>query len=1124
MGSGMLALSLGTATQQKERRWHGRRGPASGARPRPFWPWAAVAGLLILAAATAEGAVRGQEDRDTAPPAQRDAGMGAFRPSVSDVLFEHLGESNGLANPVATSFAEDGDGFLWVGSQSGLQRWDGYRFWSYKQVLGSQDSLPDNLVQSLYVDWQGRLWVGTSSGGLAMYDRHNDRFLRYRLSPNDLNRVNVFAIAGDGGRGLWVGSDTGLDHLDTDSGKFMHVELAAGKDGRRPQHASALLRGADGTLWAGTEQGLQRSVHPDLGDASKSVFQTVPLPGQEAQSQVLVLYRDRNGRIWAGTPHGVFVIEPPENLVGEASPGSTAANATGLARAVRGRGPGSGMLGTEHYLSIAQAADGEIWLGTHDEGVLAVTPDAGSGAWEVRRISHDIGVPTSLSDDMVNALYLGRSGTLWAGTRRGVSYLDTTAKSVFTLLGGVGQNNAGQGHGGQKDAVPGHAIRDTNVYAVLGRRDGSVWLALSHRGIDILDAGGQRVTQIASGARDSRTALPPGPVNGLIEAADGSVLISSPRGLYRAAPSRANGGPGSPRLQQVPIGPEAGKDLTRVLPDGGKLWLGGSDGLWFYNPAGKGPATRPEMQRPLTDQRVTVLMRGAGPALWIGTQNGLNRLDLTTHAVETVLPDPADPGALGAGYISSLLTDREGRLWVGTFSGGIDVMEGRDSQGRARFHRIIDGLPNENIDQLLEAGDGKIWASTDGGLAVIDPKSFEMRVLRHADGAVLPAYWNGSGAVTAGGDLIFGGIGGVTVVRPGLVKPWDYQPPVVVTNAEIGDVEIPPSRFNSGMSEPPIWIPPDHDNLTLGFSALDYTAPERNLYAYKLDGFDKDWIPVDATRRLARYTNLPPRDYVLELRGSNRDGVWAPVRRVTIRVLPAWFQTWWFKIIAVAAGGLLLWALFLLGTAYLRRQQRELERQVTLRTAELEQMTVELKESQQKLEHMAYTDALTGLPNRRMFAEHFKRLMALKRRQEGSFSVLLMDFDSFKQINDTQGHDAGDFVLVEMARRMSALVRESDCLARLGGDEFGLILGQSHDFEGTENVCRKVIESFVEPVVFEGMELRTAPSIGIAIYPFDGETQDALYKAADLALYQAKRNGGNGCCWSDQVSPVAEAH
>jgi diguanylate cyclase (GGDEF)-like protein len=1102
---GLQILPFVTLAKQRERATAGRvrPGPARLARHR----LQRVATALILFA-TAAGLGWGQtrSQVQAAPPT-------VFDGKASDIIFEHLSENNGLANPVVTCFAEDGDGFLWVGSQSGLQRWDGYRFWTYKQVLGSKDSLPDNLVQTLHTDSQGRLWVGTSSGGLAMYDRLHDRFVRYRLSPSDLNRVIIFSIVDDGARGLWIGSDTGLDHLDTDSGKFTHVELAA-KDGRIPRHASAVLREADGTLWVGTELGLQRSVNSSVSDPAKSVFQEVPLPvAKGATSEVTVLLRDSEGRIWIGTAHGAYVIERPNGPLAEPAHETgrsrTAESSAWLAKAVTGRGPGSEMLATQHYLSIAQASDGEVWLGTQDEGVFAVDADgpeaAAGGAWQVRHIHHDGSAPTSLSDDTVWALYLGRPGIMWAGTNRGASYLDTTQKGTFTILGGSG---------------PSARIRDTNVYSVLARRDGSVWLALSRGGIDILDASGRKAAELRTGKENAQTTLPPGSTNGLVEAGDGSVFIPTPRGLYRATPvEKPGGGQGTPRVEQVPLGAEASKDIIRALPDGDKLWIGGADGLWLFD--GKGPARRPEMQRALTDQRITVLMRGAGPVLWIGTQNGLNRLDLTTHAVETILPNAADPAGLGAGYISSLITDRQGRLWVGTFSGGIDILEEPIAQGHARFHRIIDGLPNENVDKLIEAEDGRIWAAMDGGLAVIDPKTLTMQVLRYADGAVLPAYWNDSGAMTVRGDLIFGGIGGVTVVRPQLVKSWQYQPPVVVTNARIGKSDVPTSRFNSGLGEYPVWIPPDQNNLTVEFTALDYTAPDRNRYEYKLDGFDKDWIPADATRRLARYTNLPPGNYVLELRGSNRDGVWAPARQVRVRVLPAWFQTWWFKVLAVLMVLLLLYLMFLLTTAYLRRQQRELERQVALRTSELQQMTVELQESQQKLEHMAYTDALTGLPNRRMFTEHFRRLLALKRRQDGSFSVLLMDFDAFKQINDTHGHDAGDFVLMEMARRMSALVRESDCLARLGGDEFGLILGQSHDFDGTESVCRKVIESFADPAVFEGTELRTAPSIGIAIYPFDGDTQDALYKAADLALYQAKRGGGNRCAWSEQSSSVA---
>ncbi len=1047
---------------------------------------------------------------ETAPEAKsRDEAQERLHESASDLLFEHLNTNNGLANPVSTVFAEDGDGFVWVGSQSGLQRWDGYRFWTYKTVLGAADSLPDDLVQALYTDWQGRLWVGTSSGGLAMYDRNTDKFVRYRSSPTDLNRVDVFAITGDGGRGLWIGSSTGLDHLDTDTGKFVHMELAPVAK-QQPKQAPALLRTANGALWVGTELGLERSVQPDAGAPGKSTFEVVPLPvTKDGMAGVLALFGERNGRVWIGTRHGAFVVDRPGNLRAE----SGRSSAEAVARPLTAKGPGSELLASQHYLSIAETSLGEIWLGTEDEGVLAITPSNASGgpleenSWKVRHIHNDSAVPTTLSDDMVYGLYLSQSGIMWAATRRGVSYLDTTAKSVFTMQGGTGPNSV---------------ISDRNIYSILARQDGSIWLAQSKHGIEILDAKGNKTAEIVPGTSHPESMLAPGVLNDLVEAGDGSVLVTSQRGLYRVAPASKPGG--AARVSRVAIGPEASTDLTRVLLDAGKLWIGCDEGLWLQAVAfGREPAVRPELQGQLSDQRITSLMRGNGSSLWIGTQNGLNRIDLATHEVEAILADPADPLALGGGYISSLLTDRKGRLWVGTFSGGIDVLEGRDAKGKPIFHRIVDGLPNENIDMLLEAKDGKIWASTDGGLAVIDPNTYDMQVLTHADGGVLSAYWNGSGAMTTRGELLFGGEGGVTVARPELVKPWTYQPPVVVTNARIGDTEIPPSRLNSGLSVYPVWIPADQNNLTVGFTALDYTAPEQNRYEYKLEGFDTNWIPADATRRLARYTNLPPGDYMLLLRGSNREGVWAPARQIKIRVLPAWFQTWSFKLLAAVLGVLLLYIAFLLATAYLRRRQRELERQVARRTAELQQMTVELKESQQKLEHMAYTDALTNLPNRRLFNEHFKQLLALKRRQEGSFSVLLMDFDDFKEVNDTYGHDAGDAVLVEMARRMEDLVRESDCLARLGGDEFGLLLGQSHEVVGTEMVCGKIIESFQAPVVFQGLELRTAPSIGIAIYPFDGESQDKLYKAADLALYHAKRRGGNRCSWSESASSAPAA-
>jgi diguanylate cyclase (GGDEF)-like protein len=188
-----------------------------------------------------------------------------------------------------------------------------------------------------------------------------------------------------------------------------------------------------------------------------------------------------------------------------------------------------------------------------------------------------------------------------------------------------------------------------------------------------------------------------------------------------------------------------------------------------------------------------------------------------------------------------------------------------------------------------------------------------------------------------------------------------------------------------------------------------------------------------------------------------------------------------------------------------------LERQVAERTAELEK-------SKRQIELIAYQDALTGLPNRRMFIADFQKHLVLESRRAGRFALLLIDLDHFKQINDTLGHDAGDAMLVESAARLQNAVRHSDCLARLGGDEFAILLTETVDMAAAEAICLRIVESFTAPIPFNGIEMRTSPSIGMALYPAHGTTQDTLYKAADLALYEAKAAGRNTWRWHDPTT------
>jgi diguanylate cyclase (GGDEF)-like protein len=1008
-------------------------------------------------------------------------GVGATQPSqgaraettYADTVFEHLTERDGLAAPVVEAFAEDGDGFLWVGTQEGMSRWDGYHFRNYQAVLGVTGALPDNLVQVLYGDPQGRLWIGTSAG-LALYDRNRDQFTTFPTKPEDVSRAGIWAIETDGAHGLWVGTPAGLTHFDIAGGRFdgFHPRGETGALlAAAPVHA--VLRDTSGVLWIGSNKGLFRS------DAKERNFVAVAMPLWEGlPPSVQSLCRDQDGHLWIGTTHGVFLMSGSTEMVREVIESRQ--------EAVSGERTS---LQDEQVTKIVEAQPGVVWLGTSAHGIVAVD----TKTLQTHRIPHDMAISSSLADDGVETLYRDHEGTVWVGMRHGgVSRTDPAYSGVLTFYGG--SSRVGR-------------LADADVFSVLAEPKGPIWLGLGKQGVDLFDWRGLRVGALRPDPLHPKTALPKGRVQGLTNGPPGTVFIGSDQGLYRADTDGHH-------LRRIAYEGKLDPNVTAMVYDRDVLWVGGRNGLWRLDPreSDGGTLRRAEPQGALTDDRITSMSEGpSGRDLWVGTENGLNRVDERTMEVERIQRDPTNPKALATGFISSVLLDPKKRLWISTFGGGINLLEGEDSAGRPQFHRVIDGLPNANIDVLLDGPDGNIWASTDGGIAILNPDTFGIKVLQQPEGIAIADYWINSGAASQqNGTLLFGGLGGLTVIQPARFQSWHYIPPVVVTDARIGGREVPVSVFNDPQAREPVTIAPDENSLMVEFSSLDYTEPKRNHYEYRLEGFDRGWISTDQTRRLASYTNLPPGNYRLELRGSNRTGEWATIRTVKIRVLPAWYQTIWSRIGFTVAGLLLLAGGFLAGTAYLRARQRALKRQVALRTEELENLTTELRLSQQKLEQLAYSDTLTGLPNRRMFNDCFRRLLALKHRQHGIFALLIIDLDAFKQVNDTHGHDAGDAVLMEVARRLERMVRASDCFARVGGDEFFMLLAEPTEMLAVEYVCCRMIECFAEPVQFRGLSLRVTVSIGAALYPGDGETQDSLYKSADLALYRVKRNGGNG--------------
>jgi diguanylate cyclase (GGDEF)-like protein len=990
--------------------------------------------------------------------------------ALSDPVFRRYTQDDGLPNPICTAMAEDSDGFLWIGTEGGLARWDGYRFRTYLPDAKDPGAIRDNWIQVLHTDPRGRLWIGTSSAGLARYDRDHDKFISYPVGPGGLSNVNVQTIADDGSGKLWIGTDAGLDHFDPDTGQVSVLHHEEGNPNSLPiDHIYALARDEGGTLWVGTDKGLVRR------GAGSDNFVAVALPGAPAAIQISALFEDQDGRIWIGTNgHGAYVANPLQAV-------PQRVHETGSA--------GDELLGQWVY-SIAAGEPGKVWLGTYGQGIVSVEVATG----QTTHIHNDPSLPRTLANDTIWVLHRDRSGTMWVGTTDGLSRQDSVSGALLSIFGASNRASS---------------ISEGDILSMLPVSDGTVWLGLRTKGIDIVDPIRGHLKTIVPSANDPENTLPRAFLYSMAEMPNGDIYLGTFKGLYRTDHTAS-------AVHRVPVpGRETNFGVTSMLRADDKLWLAGvHDGLWSID-IDHTANVAPEHfgSADLTDPRLTTLAMGAPGDMWIGTRNGLNRMTLATRKLQQIPPAAGEPGGLSAGYISSLMMDQAGRLWVATMGGGIDVLIG-ERNGKPVFHTIgiADGLPDSNVDTVLADRRGRIWAATDTGIAVIDPDNFTVHTLHRADGVAVSAYWTASGATTAQGELMFGGIGALTVIRPERYQPWDYHPPVVVTEVRGGDKAVPAARFNDPDNDVPLNIMPDANSLSVEFASLDFTAPEQNRYAYWLEGYDHTWINADSTRRVASYTNLQPGDYTLHLRGSNRDGQWSQTAlHLPIAVSPAWYQTIWCRILeAIAVVGV---GVFLLQrrTAYLRSRQRELERQVAERTAELEK-------SKRQIELIAYQDALTGLPNRRMFVADFQKHLVLESRRAGRFALLLIDLDHFKQINDRLGHDAGDAMLIEAAGRLQSAVRHSDCLARLGGDEFAILLTDTVDMAAAEAICLRIVESFSAPIPFNGIDMRTSPSIGMALYPAHGTTQDTLYKAADLALYDAKAAGRNTWRWHDPTT------
>ncbi|SDI22314.1 ligand-binding sensor domain-containing diguanylate cyclase [Paraburkholderia phenazinium] len=965
---------------------------------------------------------------------------------------------------VPTAMLQDREGLIWIASQTGLASWDGYHFHGYVANPGVPGSLPSSCVNALHEDREGRLWVGTDSGGLARLDKATGIFWTLGAGPQGLSSPSVFALAADGADGLWVGTAAGLDRLNFATGKVRHQAEGGIPPGLPARRVNALLVDRYGNLWVGTAEGVYvlRTV--------AQAFQPVPTAGiTQGAVEVWKLAEDGAGRVWVGTQaNGAFVIEP----------GTTTARQVRDSERTDGKG-----VETYWVSAIIDAGDAQVWLGTWSQGIVQVDTQT----WTTRRLRHDPGLLGSLAKDDVPALLRDRSGLVWAVGPNLFDSIDPTQRAISTWYGNDGYLLGGTQAG---------------VTAMLVRPDDSVWLGGSNGGVEIVLPNRERGRLLAAQDGVSRMTLPKAAVYSMAEGPNGSVYIGTAKGLYRTR----DGARSVERMEFPGRPPTALVRAIRLIGD--RLWIGGTNGLSYVDLSAQGAAAQSVPGLESADiMTVSGLEDGS---LWVGTSTGLVRYWPATRRLERPWPEDPERVGLPGSRVTSVVQDRRGRLWVAFYGAGVRVVEPGARGAAVRVHRVghEQGLRNNAANALLLDAQGNAWVSTDSGILRIDSNTLTTTLLQEADGVGLLPYWTLSAGATPEGDLLFGG-SGLTVVHPGEFHPSPYKAPIVLTDQD--GRPISPSGITLGASQRTVQVT---------FALLDYTSPERTRYAYRLAGLEDAWTDSPADLRIAHYTNVPPGNYTLQVRASNRAGEWSASANLPIRVVPAWYETIFFRVIMAALLLALFGMLMQVRTRLLRGRAAALETLIAQRTQELQQRsdelvrrTAELQASEQRLEQLAYFDGLTGLANRRHFNDDLQHLVEQARRGT-DFALVLVDLDRFKPINDAYGHDAGDAVLKAVGSRLRLTTREVDLVSRLGGDEFAVLLSQPGDREAVAAVCERIIAMFAQPIPYRSLSLEVRASIGVAQCPQDARDATALYKAADVALYAAKEAGRGAWRWA----------
>lgn len=1026
--------------------------------------------------------------------------------SGDNIRFESIASDSGLSQQTVMSIYQDSKGYMWFGTQEGLNKYDGNNFTVYQPKYNDQNAISSGWINSITEDAKGNIWVGTRNG-VNILDTHTNKFTQFNSGDggNSLNDHVVRVVHNDKNNTMWVSTRKGLNQYISSENRFKHHNFYGDGDNQNI-NIVAMVEDITGALWLGSaKQGLMR-FDPETEKITVISNSFLTAKG-EVKVSVHSLYIDEEQVLWIGTDDdGLFKLDLKKTKTSSIT--TDVVHVTDFTSSI--------------ILVISEDHHKTIWVGT-DKGIYYKK----SNDTEFNSMVGHANSDTDLANEEIWSLYSDYSGVLWVGTFDGLNKWNTHTTQFDHY-----RSN------GKAESLSSGKI------SMIGSDENFIYVA-TRKGLDVRNKTSGEFTTLP--VRTSETP-------GLKEAVIMSYAYVNKEevwfGYFNQGLTKYN--PLSNTYKHY----AADKNNEKALGNAGvtSILATSDDTIWFgtfngglskYNRETDDFTTYwhdPNDISTISSDKVLTLHESSDGNIWLGTWDaGLNIFVPSTGTAFRISHKDDNPESIGSNRVVTILEDTQNNMWIGTLGGGLNILNAdRREKGKIVFDKLDseNGMPSNVVYGLLEDEQSNIWASTNKGLVKVDHETRDISVFLVSQGIQDNEFNSGAYHKDAEGYLYFGGNNGVTRFKPEDIQSNPVPPKIDFTGfQQLNKI----SSINSVLNEHGE-IEISHTDYLIGFefAALDFASPKDNDYMYKLEGFDKNWIDVRDSRR-ATYTNLPSGKYEFRVKAANSDGVWNEKgKSIVLLVNPAPWLSWWAYLIYTVMALIVVAYIvrFYRRKAILRKQyQIQLEKEVNIRTSELQ-------EANEQLLHASITDQLTGLHNRRYLSDVIGQRLEDMNDRFGKailddnmdansgprLMALMFDLDGFKPINDNYGHDAGDKVIVQVATLLKNECREQDIVIRWGGDEYMVVAAVENLTEAKEFAerIRKSISTFAFDVGLSN-KFNLSSSLGFALYPFShyaphSITWDQVHLLADHALYISKdagRNTWTGIVQTDKELPFS---